>query len=472
MILQTMKQLIIAVLFLICLSCNNEIIPDDTGSQNIPSDYRNFYGIVWVGNNDDNLAYARQMGYDYVFYRYGMEKHPDSDSLKFYLESPQFNCYQHIIDRSTTYTEKKKESISRFAALKDASLPFPENLARGWFFTPAKFAAEPDFQQQAVIDFLVDSILNKVASIERKEKGFEFGGFAWDVPQLTGDFWDTIQTYEGKRLGSQVTLKYWTGYDGSDKHPDVTHEYKTHSDGRAAFYKTLWKKTRQKYPDARFMVEPWHPYNEYIKHIEKRTDVMELLPDLIVQEKGGIDFATDKNIENSIHNGWIDYTRLGSTSPNIFKEEDNRKVAGTAASLGSVFSWFGRFGGTGDMPAYQSIREVPARLQLVRVIPNWENLHRTPLAERTWDGETYASPKAFISKDIIYAIQPRTNKLFVVFLKANVSVEIPDSHLFANVYGTNNIFRENSDTSSDIRINGNKITLTNASNIEKGYILK
>lgn len=462
------KYAVLCLLF-ISVSCTKEHSSDESKSPVIAPDYRNFYGITWTGDNDSNLAFAKQMGYDYIFYKYGMANHPNSDSLKFYIESPQYGCYQRNIDRKKTYTEKEKAYLSRFVALKDASKPFPENLARGWFFSPTLFSTEPDFQQQRVIDILVDSILNRVASLERKEKGFEFGGFAWDVPQLPGDFWDTIQVYNGVRLGSQVTLAHWTGADTGDKHPDVTHEYKTHSDGRAAFYKTLWKKTRKKYPDARFIVEPWHPYNEYIKHIENRADVKELIPDLIVQEKSSIDFSTSEKLINS---GLVDYTKLGSTTPNIFKEDKNREVAGTAASLGSTFGWYGRFGGTGDMPAYKSIREVPARLQLVRVIPNWENLHRIPLSERKWDGETYHSPKAYISKDVIYAVQPRTNKLFVVFLSANSSVEIPDSHKSASVYRTNDIFEEESSISMDILVNGNKITLSNASNIGKGYILK
>jgi hypothetical protein len=42
-----------------------------------------FDGIAWVENNDDNLAYAKQMGYDYVVYHSGMEDHAHSCSLKF-----------------------------------------------------------------------------------------------------------------------------------------------------------------------------------------------------------------------------------------------------------------------------------------------------------------------------------------------------------------------------------------------------
>ena len=37
-------------------------------------DYRNFFGISWRGNAQDNVDYARQMGYTSLFYMPGMEK--------------------------------------------------------------------------------------------------------------------------------------------------------------------------------------------------------------------------------------------------------------------------------------------------------------------------------------------------------------------------------------------------------------
>ena len=38
-----------------------------------PDDYRNFYGICWRGDPQDNIDYARQMGYTHVLYQWGME---------------------------------------------------------------------------------------------------------------------------------------------------------------------------------------------------------------------------------------------------------------------------------------------------------------------------------------------------------------------------------------------------------------
>ncbi|MDR1340612.1 MAG: hypothetical protein LBK58_11270 [Prevotellaceae bacterium] len=461
------RYILLSLLF-ICFSCTKEVVAeedDDSQSVNIEPDYRNFYGITWVGNNDDNLAYAKQMGYDYIFYHWEMADHEFADSLKFYLETPQYDCYNREINRANSFTGEEKEYLSRFAALKDAFLPFPENLARGWFFEPSYFSVEPDLQQQRVIDFLVDSILNRAASLERKDKGFEFGGYAWDVPQLYGDFWDTIQVSGG----NQVTLAHWTGHDSGDKHPDVMHEYQTYSEGHASFYRTLWKKTKERFPDARFIVEPWHPYDDWLRYIENQPDADELIPDLIVQEKDGIDFATDENILKS---RLVDNSMLGCTSPNVFTEEGNRKIAGTAASIGSTFGWYGRFGGTGDMPEYTGIRQVPPRLKLIRVISIWENLHKTPLEKRNWDGETYSSPKAHISKDVIYAIQPRTNKLFVVFLNSSGTIEIPELYSSADIYQTNDLFIETNITATAIKINGNTMILLDPSQAGKGFIIK
>jgi len=108
----------------LCISCTREVIPDKNDSLTILPDYRNFYGIVWVGNNDDNLAFAKQMGYDYIFYNNGIANHTNSDSLKFYLEIPQYDCYRRRVDRSISYTEKEKDDLLRFVALKNTILTY------------------------------------------------------------------------------------------------------------------------------------------------------------------------------------------------------------------------------------------------------------------------------------------------------------------------------------------------------------
>ena len=45
-----------------------------------------------------------------------------------------------------------------------------------------------DWQQQRVIDFVVDGIMDMIHAYENKSLGFIYAGYMLDVAQLTGDF--------------------------------------------------------------------------------------------------------------------------------------------------------------------------------------------------------------------------------------------------------------------------------------------
>ena len=66
-------------------------------------DYRNFYGICWRGSAQDNIDYARQMGYTSMIYQDGMEWRKNLDGLKFYLESPEYMTYPRSININKKY---------------------------------------------------------------------------------------------------------------------------------------------------------------------------------------------------------------------------------------------------------------------------------------------------------------------------------------------------------------------------------
>lgn len=431
------------------------------------NDYRFFYGICWDGDNASNLSFAKQMGYQYIFYRWNMEKEENATNMHFYLESPEYITYQRGIDRSLI-NNYDTTFYTRFAALKDASLPFPENMARGWFVTPESFVVVPDFQQQKVIDYMVDSILNYVQRIERPDKNFIFGGYAWDVPQLAGDFWDTIQVWDNKHLGSQITLAYWTGSDSGSRHPDVSHEYKTYSDGHAAFYKALYKKTREQYPNARFIMEPYRIYNNWINEIADRKDAKELMPDILLQEEAGTAFATKDSIYKV---GLINRENVGVTAP-ITDETRNREIAALAAVNGSIFGWSGRFGNDSNGKRYKHIDQIPSWLQLIRSIPGWENKNGTPLSTRKWKNGIYSSPTAYISSEVIYAVQPETGRIFIVFSDIKGIAPFPHWKQGMQIYQTNDMFLEEKTANKDIRISKKKIYLTNPNGVNTGYIIK
>jgi hypothetical protein len=271
-----------------------------------------------------------------------------------------------------------------------------------------------------------------------------------------------------RTLGRQITLAHWTGGDFGIKHPDVTHDFETYSEGRIHFYKQLYKATREKFSHARFMMEPYRIYEDWIKPLGERADADEVTPDILAQERFGTEFADDERIFQS---GIINRDHVASTTPDRFGDNDNRLYAAKAAMNGSWFSWYGRFGGTGDMPGFRSIREVPARLKLIRMLANWENLNQTPHSQRTWDGTTYRSPSAFASPDVIALKQPFTDKLFVVFLSRNGKAEIPRGYKIVSIYNTNELFIEDMDATGDIVIESGYLSPSDGNLLNKGYII-
>jgi hypothetical protein len=426
-------------------------------------DYRNFYGISWKGNPHENLTYAKQMKYDYVFYQKDMENDSLSNGLYFYLETPEYLTYNVHLDVNKTYSEKEISFYENYCALKNITTPFPNNLATGFFFDKTTFNPILDFQQQKVISYAIDSILNFIQKIESQNPKFHFGGLSWDVPNLPGDFTDTISNFE-----KQTTLNTWTGGDFGIKNSSVKHDFSSYSEGHAQFYKQIYSRIRQLYPNARFIMEPYHIFEDWINQIKDRPDAELIMPDLLSQEGPGTEFVNDSRI---YADSLITKDRVASTTPNIFSEEGNRVVAAQSAINGAWFSWYGRFGGTGDMPNYESISEVPPRLKLIRVLPNYENKNMTPLNERTWDGTTYKSVNAYASPKAIGVLQPGTSKYFLVLMALDAEILLPADKTIFSISRTNNLFIENGDGSADLIIKNGKVSLNGSIGINNAYIL-
>ena len=235
-------------------------VPAKGAAPDIPNysmdDYRNFFGLCWISSVDETLRYAKQMGYRHVYYKGGMEKHPLSKGMFFVMESPEYSVYRRTIDISKKYPPEVIREWETTCSLISLDKPFPQNMATGWFVPPHHFTATLDLQQEKVIEDITNKIIEKVKKIQMANLDFKFSGFAWDVPQPQGDFWSEHKTKKMDN-GSQVTLAYWTGKDASVKHPDVTHEYATYSEGHFEFYRRLFEKARKINPDAKWIVEPY-----------------------------------------------------------------------------------------------------------------------------------------------------------------------------------------------------------------------
>jgi hypothetical protein len=467
-----MAKVLLVFFVLICFNSSINSQPDSKSKEEQSlkikqnTDFRDFYGIAWNGNAHDNLMFVKQMGYGYVFYQRGMEKDPLAKDLKFYIETPQYSIYPvpRVIDLTRSYSEKDRILYEKYFA-KKGNKPFPDNMATGWFTSPTSFSVEPDYQQQEVIDTLVNRILKYAKSLENKENNFLFGGFAWDVPQLPGDFWDAQQRGGG---GHQITLSFWTGGDYVYKPDSVKFDYLTYSDGHAAFYKKLFSMSRKAFPGSKFMIEPYMIWESWFAQIKDRPDAKEITPDMVLQEKEGTEFVNDRRIFDT---GIITKEFVGSTTPNRVGEKENRIYAAEAAINGAWFSWFGRFGGTGDMPGFRNVYNLPPRLQLIRRVANWENLNSVPLSSRSWDGTVYKSPLSYIDQNVIYSTHPSTGKIFVVWLTQDGVVQLPEKSKIESVYRTDSLFIETKDGFSDIQVTDKGIMLNNKEGLAKGYII-
>ncbi len=420
----------------------------------------NFYGICWNGKPDDNLKFARQMGYNYVMYQPGMENSPLAKDLYFYMESPEYQVYSTLgvdrsLDRKKTYPDEQKLTYQNYFALKNTDQPFPDNIASGWF-TNDKFSVEPDWQQQRVIDYFVGKVKEKALSIERPENKFLFAGLAWDVPQFTGDFYNN---------GKQISLEEWNDKDSSALFPGNTHEYETYSEGKVAYYLAIKKAFRETYPNRSlcFIFEPYNYYDSWFKDLfkldsKKQEEIM--LDAMITQEAGitkwssGTEFVDDNRVYKS---GIMSKSRTGSTTPDNHDLQSNKLIVAKAAINGSWVSWYGRFSGSGDRVSMKNIYEVPNWLQLIRMVANWDNLNGVNLTARRWDGSVYVSSNSRIDGNIIYSRQPKTQKLFVVFLNNKGEIKLNPGEKVVSIKRVDKYFCEISDASGELKVEGNKI---------------
>lgn len=448
------KKIFTCVLLFVC--CWDYSVAQD-------QEFKYFYGISWRGKVHENLLYARNMGYKYVFYQKGMEEDTLSNGLFFYLESPEYSIYKRVVNTQKKYSEAEIKFYEKYGTVVNENLKFPANLATGWFFNDTSFSVELDYRKEEVITWTVKKIFESVQKIEHKNPRFKFAGFAWDVPQLTGDFWSSSSS-KGNKGHRQVSLGYWNTSD--EKSSSI--EEKKYVKGRIQYYQTLFSEMRLSYPGAKIIMEPNRIYEDWIK-LSENTDVpTSIMPDLLCQESSDWKFISDERI---LRKGLIKKEQLASTTPNVFGEYENRIIAGQLAVNGGWFSWFGRFGGTGDMPNYTSIADVPDRLKLIRVLVNWENLNNTPLSKRSFKNEEYKSTTAGFSKDILWGINPQSKDIFFVFLSTKGVLPLSSNNPKIKVYQLDNFMSKGEDVTSHFIISGGKLSLKDLNLLGKSFVL-
>ncbi|BBO17721.1 conserved hypothetical protein [Candidatus Brocadia pituitae] len=439
--------------------------------------YRNYYGMAGNTKPDGDIKYARQMGYEYIAINPSVspkEYHRNTEcaGLKFYLVNPHFYPqvlagYERDIDITKPVSEAAKEYYNQRMVWRSND-PFPHNLATGYQHAgdAEKISVIWDFQQQAVIDEVVEQIIRLAKSYEGEGLPFTFGGYIMDEPRLEGEFYRLDE--KGKNI--PVGLSYWTGTDSGLVHDTITHEYATYSDGKVAFYRQLRARLAEEFENPRWIVQPSVLYSEvdtdeWIYQIKDRADKDVLTPDMLSQKHGGhADFVDEeKNFNSGVA---ITKDAVGISQSGEADEYKNRLFAAKAGIHGAWYNWCGD-----GMPEFHDISEIHPRLKLIRCLPNWDNLNKVTLPDRAWDGSVYRSTKSYASGDVMYSRHPVTGKLFAVFLTLSGAITLNAGETVTTVQRANSHFIESGDGKNDVSIVGNEIRLKSKDDLGKGYIV-
>jgi hypothetical protein len=145
------------------------------------------------------------------------------------------------------------------------------------------------------------------------------------------------------------------------------------------------------------------------------------------------------------------------------------KAAGIGATQGS---WFGWYGETSVDKVNSSTGQLihSNAMQLLRAIPNWENLAKVPLSSRQYDKTTnvYSSPRSKFSNSVIQGWNPVNNEIYAVFKSTAGQVDLMGKKIISANF-VNPYFSQTSENALPcLNEYNNKLSLKCADKIEQG----
>ncbi len=142
-------------------------------------------------------------------------------------------------------------------------------------------------------------------------------------------------------------------------------------------------------------------------------------------------------------------------------------ACGTAGLYGAWFGWYGE--------DYVALKDKDGKLiytndlQLLRAIPNWDNMAGIDVPAfgragqtdaRRWNGSVYESPRSYASQEVIYSRHALSDELFVVFRKADGVVRLRPGERIQQARLADDWFAAtDQDVRSCLRVEGNRIRL-------------
>ena len=477
---------------------------------------KHFYGVCWRGALQMNMRAARALGYKYILFGHVGRKHaarPEAKGLRFFLETPESLCrpllpiklgkselkdlrkrwprlfasYPRISQwfKDEWFDELKayrpdvwrayKEAYEQYFPWCSTMAEFPRNIAVGWVGSSLVGHPMPDFQQKAVVDFMVKTIVEHARESDNPDNDFHFVGCAWDVPSRWGEYWPMKHAPARKARQRPIPGGHSDPRASAVWHPGITHDYSTLREGILMYYLSLRKALQGEFPDRKiyYLYEPWTPRRwttalraSSLSEADRRL----IAGDALFSEGPSLEYLKDSELGQIVEAGWHSKNDLGSSTPNLENDYDKHlKYLGILAGVhGLWFNSFGRFDAQKTDIATRGRDLVVARL-----IPNWDNLNAVPMSERSWDAKAkvYRSPKSYADKDVLYSRQPVTGKVFVVFRSAEGKVHLHPDETVTDIRRTNELFEPVHDGRTELTIDGRTVEVRSSDSCGKCYVI-
>lgn len=144
------------------------------------------------------------------------------------------------------------------------------------------------------------------------------------------------------------------------------------------------------------------------------------------------------------------------------------KAAGIGATQGSWFGWYGETSVNKTNSEGKLIHT--NAMQLLRAIPNWENLAVVPLAMRKYDKlkNIYTSPRSKFSNNVIQGWNPVNNEIYAVFRTTTGQMDLLGKTVVSIKFVDDYFNKTDEDARSCVGISNNLMTLKCANKTEKG----
>lgn len=258
---------------------------------------------------------------------------------------------------------------------------FPSNLATGFHQgSGASLAFEgiPNLQNKWVADQTITDMIAWARAFDNSNPyNFHFAGLMWDTPRIHGD-WETntnVLVYLGD------LADHYNGTDNAYPHGTVTNDFATWELGGEYWYKEVIRRFNIEFGTGTWAIvnEPyrmWHAtaHNQWYYGASSRAEAEKFIPEMTCNESSDFDWITNHGTTTgSLNMNGTSVPRrvLGTTEPNSYSEDIDRRFASYCMYYGHWFTWYGRYGGTGNMPSYMSVGSVPPRL----IINRATNMH-------------------------------------------------------------------------------------------------